>query len=110
MYGAMTTSSWSWPMELPPLVSSTPITRNGKFLIRTVWPTGSWPSKRAFATVDPRTQTLAAARTSDSPKKTPLSTFQERTKGHSTPTPCTLVPQLRLPDTIWAADRDIGVT
>ena len=34
--------------------------------------------------------TLAAARTSDSPKKTPRSTFHERMNGQSTPTPWTL--------------------
>src|SRR5262245_15130524 len=55
-------------------------------------------------------QTLEAARTSDSEKKAPLPTFQERTNGHSTPTPCTEVPQLRLPLTTCPADRDTGVT
>src|SRR5262245_61172016 len=55
-------------------------------------------------------QTLEAARTSDSEKNAPLSTFQERTNGHSTPTPWTDVPQLRLPLTTWAAERDTGVT
>ena len=75
------------------------MTRNGKFLIRTDCPTGSWPSNREFATVAPSTHTFAAARTSDSSKKTPFSTFQERTNGHSTPTPWICVPQLRLPAT-----------
>ncbi len=92
------------------MLSSTPITRKGKFLIRTVWPTGSCPSKRAFATVAPSTQTFAAARTSDSPKNTPFSTFQERTNGHSTPTPWICVPQFRLPETTWPAVREEGET
>ncbi len=56
------------------------MTRKGKFLMRTIWPIGSCPSNRAFATVEPRTQTFAAARTSESPKNVPFSTFQERTK------------------------------
>ena len=33
----MTVSSWSWPIVLPPLVSSTPMTRKGMFLMRTDW-------------------------------------------------------------------------
>ena len=110
VYGAMTTSSWSCPIELPPLVSRTPTTRNGKFLMRTVWPTGSCPSKRAVATVVPSRQTLAAARTSDSPKKPPFSTFHALMNGHSTPTPCTCVPQFRPPATTCAAERETGVT
>ena len=78
--------------------------------MRTIWPTGSCPSKSALATVEPRTQTLAAARTSESPKNAPFSTFHERTNGHSTPTPWMVVPQLRFPATTCAALRDIGVT
>ncbi len=110
VYGAMTTSSWSCPIELPPLVSRTPTTRKGKFLIRTVCPTGSCPSKSAVATVVPSRQTLAAARTSDSPKKPPFSTFHDRTNGHSTPTPCTCVPQFSPLATICAAERETGDT
>ena len=93
----MTVSSWSCPIVLPPLASRTPITLNGKFLIRTIWPIGFSSAKRDLATVAPRTQTFAAERTSESPKKLPRSTFHDRTKGHSTPTPWIDVPQFRLP-------------
>src|SRR5512143_1665158 len=97
-------------MVLPPLVSRTPITRKGMFLIRIIWSTALPSGKRALATVAPSTATLAADLTSESPKKTPFSTFQERTNGHSTPTPWTEVPQLPVPPTIWPAERTEGDT
>src|SRR6478752_1189003 len=106
----MTVSSWSCPIVLPPFDSSTPMTLNGKFLIRTVWSIGFWSPKSDVATVAPSTATFAADRTSESPKKLPFSTFHDRTKGHSTPTPWTDVPQFRLPATTWPADRAIGDT
>src|SRR3982750_4425261 len=106
----MTVSSWSWPIVLPPLDSSTPMTLNGKFLIPPVWSFGFWPPKSGVATGAPSTTTFAADRTSESPKKLPLSTFHDRTKGHSTPTPWTEVPQLRLPATTCPEDRAIGDT
>ena len=39
--GTRTMSSWSGPIGLWPLASSTPITANGTRLMRIVWPTGS---------------------------------------------------------------------
>src|SRR6266508_2025184 len=106
----MTVSSWSCPIVHPHLASRTPITLKGMFLIRIIWSTAFPSGKSALATVAPTTATLAADRTSESPKKLPLSTFQERTKGHSTPTPWTDVPQLPLLDTICPAERTDGET
>ena len=68
VYGAMTVSSWSCPIVLPPLVSRTPTTRKGMFLIRIIWSTAFPSGKSALATVLPRTATFAAERTSESPK------------------------------------------
>ncbi len=36
-----------------------PTTRKGRFLMRMIWPTGSWSGKRVLATVAPRMQTLS---------------------------------------------------
>ena len=58
--GIRTTSSWSVPIRLWPLVSSSPITVKGTRLMRMVWSTGSAPPKSCFATVAPMRQTLAA--------------------------------------------------
>ena len=57
------------------------------------------PSRRARTPWPP-------TRTSESPKKTPFSTFHDRTNGHSTPTPWICVPQLRFPATTCPAVRD----
>ena len=83
----MTMSSWSWPIIEPPLASSTPATRNGMFLIRIVFPTGSSVPKRFVATVCPRTQTFDALRLSWSVKNCPDERFHERMSGQSTSPP-----------------------
>ena len=41
-------SSWSWPVRLLPLAPSTPTTRNGMFLTRTILSTGSSVSKKGL--------------------------------------------------------------
>ena len=42
--GTITVSSWSCPIAACPLLVSTPMTRNGWLLMRTVAPTGSAPA------------------------------------------------------------------
>ncbi len=72
------TSSWSWPQEFCPFLSSTPITVNGIFLMRIDCPTGSDPWKSCSATVCPMTATLATPRTAESLKPVPLTIAQRR--------------------------------
>ncbi len=83
----MTVSSWSCPMVEPPFDSSTPVTLNGRFLMRMILPIGSSLPNRLVATVAPRTQTLLALRTSWSVKNCPRSMFQERISGQSVSAP-----------------------
>src|SRR5438477_71446 len=48
VYGAMTVSSWSWPIVLPPLLSRTPMTLKGMFLMRIIWSTAWAPPPTAI--------------------------------------------------------------
>ena len=71
VYGIRTMSSWSSPTMLAPLRSSTPMTRNGMFLMRIVWSSGLVVWNSLATSVWPMTQTLAAEVTSRSVKKPP---------------------------------------
>ena len=64
--------SWSSPTMFAPFGASTPITRNGMFLMRTVCPIGSVVWKSLPISVWPITQTLFALWTSRSAKNSPV--------------------------------------
>src|SRR5205807_1277138 len=85
-----------------PLVSSTPTTRNGTFLITTPDPTAPPAGKRLAATVLPRTATLARCACSFDVKNRPCATFQLLTAGHDVVDPTIVVNQLVPPATAWA--------
>ena len=76
--GASTISSWSIPMLLVPLLSSTPTTWKGIWFTRMLLPMGSSLGKRLSTMVLPITTTLAAVFTSCSENISPSCIFSWR--------------------------------
>ena len=107
VYGISRMSSWSCPPRSAPFGSSTPMTVNGMFLIRTCSPIGSWPGNSLRAIVLPITHTLVAPATSRSVKNSPAAIVKLRTIRKSGPTPCMHFGfQLTLPPITCAAGPD----
>ena len=87
MYGAKTVSSWSCPCRTVPFDVITPITLNGWFRMRMIWPVGSTSGPKSVSATVPRTETLAALVTSCCVKKLPYFVGQLRISGRSTSMP-----------------------
>ena len=106
--GISTRSSWSWPIMLWPLRSSTPITWCGTRRMRTVSPTGSASPNSDFATVWPSSTTFAAESTCDWSNGLPDATSHCRASRNSGVVPWICVAQLLLPNTTCPLPRSDG--
>ena len=111
VYGAIMTSSWSWPQLFAPFEPRTPITLNVMFFRRITFPTGSSSSpKRLDLTVVPMQHTRAASRVSSSVKKRPSVTVQLLMFRTSVATPCTFPDQFFAPYIICTVVLTCGLT
>src|SRR6202162_6570679 len=82
-----------------PLGTRTPVTRNGRLLMRIVCPIGSVAAKRFLRTVSPITATLADISTSFCVKADPSINGQLRIRKYCGSVPFRRVAQLSLPNT-----------
>ena len=81
--GTSTRSSWSVPIRLCPLTSSTPTTVNGTRLMRITWSSGSALPNSSRATVAPSRHTLPALDISAALKLRPAASGHSRTWRYS---------------------------
>ena len=94
-----------------PFLPSTPMTRNGWLLTRTISPMGLAPAPKTWSrTPAPSTTTRAARSTSSSVKKLPSARSQARMSANADPVPWTWVCQLPPAATIWVRVLTPGET